>query len=88
MGPRGGADADAQEAALPSPALPHGGSDIGQMASSESEVAPATVFDRDGLGREFLGPARPHRALLAAGAMRIRLTTPQGHGAVGKKAIL
>jgi hypothetical protein len=71
-----------------SPPLPHGGSDIGPMASSEGEVAPATVFDRDGLGRAFLGPARPHRALLAAGAVRIGLTTPPGHGAVGKNAIL
>jgi hypothetical protein len=71
-----------------SPPLPHAGSDIGQMASSESEAARATVAYRDGLGREVLCPARPHRALLAAVAVQIRLTPPQGPGAAGKNAIL
>ncbi len=67
-----------------SPAL----SDIGQIAITVSDVAKATVFYRDVLGLKFLFPAGPNLAFLAAGTVRIMLTTPQGAGEVGKNSIL
>ena len=72
---------------LPAP-LPHAVSDIGQIAITVSDVAQATVFYRDVLGLKLLFPAGPNLAFFAAGAVRLMLTTPQGHGAVGKNSIL
>jgi predicted enzyme related to lactoylglutathione lyase len=68
--------------------LPHSLSDIGQIALTVSDVANATAFYRDVLGLKFLFPAGPNLAFLAAGAVRIMLTIPQGHGEVGKNSIL
>jgi predicted enzyme related to lactoylglutathione lyase len=68
----------------PTPAL----SDIGQIAITVSDVARATTFYRDVLGLKFLFAAGPNLAFLAAGSVRLMLTTPQGHGEVGKNSIL
>jgi predicted enzyme related to lactoylglutathione lyase len=72
---------------LPAP-LPLAVSDIGGIAIRVSDGAQATVFYRDVLGLKFLFPAGPNLAFLAAGAVRLMLTTPQGSGAVGENAIL
>ena len=63
-------------------------SDIGQIAIIVGDVAKATAFYRDVLGLKFLFPAGPTMAFLAAGSVRIMLTTPQGAGTVGKNSIL
>jgi len=68
----------------PSPQL----SEIGQIAIIVGDVAKATAFYRDVLGLKFLFPAGPNMAFLAAGTVRIMLTTPQGAGEVGKNSIL
>jgi catechol 2,3-dioxygenase-like lactoylglutathione lyase family enzyme len=62
--------------------------EIGQIAITVSDVAKATAFYRDVLGLKFLFPAGPNLAFLAAGNVRIMLTTPQGHGEVGKNSVL
>jgi catechol 2,3-dioxygenase-like lactoylglutathione lyase family enzyme len=62
--------------------------EIGQIAITVSDVAKATEFYRDVLGLTFLFPAGPNLAFLAAGNVRIMLTTPQGHGEVGKNSVL
>jgi methylmalonyl-CoA/ethylmalonyl-CoA epimerase len=67
-----------------SPAL----SEIGQIAIVVGDVARATGFYRDVLGLRFLFPAGPNLAFLAAGSVRIMLTTPQGAGEVGKNSVL
>ena len=63
-------------------------SEIGQIALTVSDVAVATAFYRDVLGLKFLFAAGPNLAFLAAGSVRIMLSTPQGHGAVGKNSLL
>ena len=63
-------------------------SDIGQIAIVVGDVAKATAFYRDVLGLKFLFPAGPNMTFLAAGSVRIMLTTPQGASAVGKNSIL
>jgi methylmalonyl-CoA/ethylmalonyl-CoA epimerase len=68
----------------PAPAV----SEIGQIAIIVGDVAKATAFYRDVLGLKFLFPAGPTMAFLAAGSVRIMLTTPQGTGEVGKNSIL
>lgn len=69
----------------PAPAV----SEIGQIAIIVGDVAKATAFYRDVLGLKFLFPAGPNMAFLAAGSVRIMLTTPQGgFGEVGKNSIL
>jgi predicted enzyme related to lactoylglutathione lyase len=69
--------------------LPHGAlSEIGQIAFTVRDVAQATGFYRDVLGLKFLFSAGPNLAFLAAGNVRIMLTTPQGHGEVGKNSTL
>jgi len=65
-----------------------GVSEIGQIAVVVSDVAKATVFYRDVLGLKFLFAAGPNLAFLAAGGVRIMLSTPQGHGEAGKNSIL
>ena len=62
--------------------------EIGQIAITVSDVAKATVFYRDVLGLKFLFPAGPNLAFLAAGSVRVMLSTPQGHGEPGKNSIL
>ena len=63
-------------------------SEIGQIAITVSDVAKATAFYRDVLGLKFLFPAGPNLAFLAAGSVRLMLTTSQGAGEVGKNSIL
>ena len=63
-------------------------SEIGQIAVTVSDVAQATTFYRDVLGLKFLFAAGPNLAFLAAGSVRLMLTTPQGHGEVGKNSTL
>ena len=67
---------------------PTGVSEIGQIAIIVGDVPQATAFYRDVLGLKFLFPAGPTMAFLAAGSVRIMLTTPQGAGEVGKNSIL
>lgn len=62
--------------------------EIGQIAIVVADVARATAFYRDVLGLKFLFSAGPNLAFLMAGGVRIMLTTPQGHGEVGKNSIL
>ena len=61
---------------------------IGQIAVVVSDVAKATTFYRDVLGLKFLFAAGPNLAFLAAGGVRLMLSTPQGHGEAGKNSIL
>lgn len=61
---------------------------IGQIAITVAHVATATVFYRDVLGLRFLFSAGPNLAFLDAGGVRLMLTTPQGHGEVGKNSVL
>ena len=63
-------------------------SEIGQIAIIVGDVAQATAFYRDVPGLKFLFPAGPTMAFLAAGTVRLMLTTPQGAGEVGKNSIL
>jgi catechol 2,3-dioxygenase-like lactoylglutathione lyase family enzyme len=63
-------------------------SEISQIAFVVSDVARATEFYRDVLGLKFLFGAGPNLAFLAAGNVRLMLTTPQGHGEAGKNSIL
>ena len=61
---------------------------IGQIAVTVSDVAAAVAFYRDVLGLQFLFGAGPNLAFLAAGEVRLMLTTPQGTGAVGHNSIV
>jgi predicted enzyme related to lactoylglutathione lyase len=70
--------------AAPSPAL----SEIGQIALTVNDVAQATGFYRDVLGLKFLFAAGPNLAFLAAGSVRLMLSTAQGHGEPGKNSTL
>lgn len=63
-------------------------SEIGQIAITVSDVPKALVFYRDALGLRFLFSPAPTLAFLAAGPVRIMLSTPQGAGAVGANSIL
>jgi predicted enzyme related to lactoylglutathione lyase len=62
--------------------------EIGQIAITVSDVAKALPFYRDALGLEFLFSPGPHLAFLAAGTVRIMLSTPQGAGSAGANSIL
>lgn len=73
---------------MSSPVPFSGVSEIGQIAITVGDVAKATAFYRDVLGLEFLFSAGPNLAFLAAGSVRIMLSTPQGAGEVGKNSIL
>lgn len=73
---------------MSTPPLADGVSEIGQIALVVSDVGKATTFYRDVLGLKFLFPAGPNLAFLAAGSVRIMLSTPQGHGEAGKNSIL
>jgi predicted enzyme related to lactoylglutathione lyase len=63
-------------------------SEIGQIAITVSGVDTVLPFYRDVLGLRFLFRAGPDLAFLAAGGIRIMLTTPQGAGTPGKNSIL
>jgi methylmalonyl-CoA/ethylmalonyl-CoA epimerase len=63
-------------------------SDIGQIAITVSDVATALPFYRDVLGLNFLFSPAPTLAFLAAGSIRIMLSTPQGAGAIGANSTL
>ena len=63
-------------------------SDIGQIAITVSDVELALGFYRDALGLTFLFSLAPTLAFLAAGDVRIMLSTPQGAGAVGANSTL
>lgn len=63
-------------------------SEIRQIAVVVGDVDAALAFYRDVLGLTLLFRAGPELAFLDAGGIRIMLTTPQGHGAVGANSIL
>jgi len=62
--------------------------EIGQIAITVGDVDAALVFYRDVLGLPFLFRPAPTLAFLAAGPVRIMLSTPQGAGTVGENSIL
>lgn len=62
--------------------------DIGQIAITVSDVAKATAFYRDVIGLQHLFDAGPQLAFLAAGTVRVMLSTPQGHGTPGANSVL
>lgn len=62
--------------------------EIGQIAITVSDVPKATAFYRDVVGLRHLFDAGPQLAFLAAGSVRIMLSTPQGHGAPGANSVL
>ena len=61
---------------------------IRQIAVVVGDVESALAFYRDILGVRFLFRAGPDLAFLDAGGIRLMLTTPQGHGAVGANSVL
>ena len=63
-------------------------SEIRQIAITVSDVGAALPFYHDVLGLQFLFSPSPNLAFLAAGAVRIMLSTPQGAGTVGHNSIL
>ncbi len=63
-------------------------SEIRQIAITVSDVGTALPFYRDALGLTFLFSPAPSLAFLAAGSVRIMLSTPQGAGTVGHNSIL
>lgn len=63
-------------------------SGLRQVAVVVKDVAASLPFYRDVLGLEFLFSPGPQLAFLAAGPVRIMLTTPQGHGSAGHNSIL
>ena len=62
--------------------------EIGQIAITVSDVPAATAFYRDVIGLRHLFDAGPQLAFLAAGPVRVMLSTPQGHGAPGANSVL
>ena len=63
-------------------------SDIRQIAITVSDVGTALPFYRDVLGLSFLFSPSSNLAFLAAGSVRLMLTTPQGAGTAGQNSIL
>lgn len=61
---------------------------IRQIAVTVADVDEALAFYRDVLGLRFLFAPAPSLAFLAAGDVRLMLTTPQGAGAVGENSVL
>lgn len=64
------------------------GREIAQIAVTVSDVEKALGFYRDILGLQFLFQPADNLAFLAAGRVRIMLSTPQGAGAIGANSIL
>jgi predicted enzyme related to lactoylglutathione lyase len=62
--------------------------EIRQIAITVGNVETALSFYRDVLGLTFLFYPSPNLAFLAAGSVRIMLSTPQGAGTVGRNSIL
>jgi hypothetical protein len=56
---------------------------LGQIALVVRDVPAATAFYRDVLGLRHPFDAGPNLSFLATGAVRVILTTSQGHGAAG-----
>ncbi len=63
-------------------------SEIRQIAIVVSDVGKVLPFYRDILGLAFLFSPAPNLAFLAAGPVRLMLTTPQGAGAIGQNSLL
>jgi predicted enzyme related to lactoylglutathione lyase len=63
-------------------------SEIRQIAITVSDIGTALPFYRDVLGLTFLFSPAPTLAFLAAGSVRIMLSTPQGAGTVGHNSLL
>jgi predicted enzyme related to lactoylglutathione lyase len=63
-------------------------SEIGQIAITVSDVDAALHFYSDILGLPTLFRPAPNLAFMAAGSVRIMLTTSQGAGAVGENSLL
>ena len=63
-------------------------SEIRQIAITVSDVSTGLPFYRDVLGLTFLFSPAPTLAFLAAGSVRIMLSTPQGAGTIGHNSIL
>jgi predicted enzyme related to lactoylglutathione lyase len=61
---------------------------IGQIAVTVADVGQALGFYRDKLGLEFLFSPGENLAFVAAGEVRLMVTTPQGAGEVGRNSIL
>lgn len=68
----------------PAPTL----AELGQLALTVSEVAAAKAFYHQVLGLKFLFDAGPNLAFLAAGSVRLMLTSEGGAGNVGKNSVL
>jgi predicted enzyme related to lactoylglutathione lyase len=66
----------------------HKVSEIRQIAITVSDVGMALPFYRDVLGLSFLFSPAPNLAFLAAGNVRLMLSTPQGAGTAGHNSIL
>jgi len=66
----------------------HKVSEIRQIAITVSDVGVALPFYREVLGLTFLFSPAPTLAFLAAGNVRIMLSTPQGAGTVAHNSIL
>jgi catechol 2,3-dioxygenase-like lactoylglutathione lyase family enzyme len=62
--------------------------EIGQIAVTVRDVSKAKHFYADVLGLKWLFDAGPNLSFLAAGGVRIMLTTPQGAGEPGKNSVL
>lgn len=62
--------------------------DIGQVAVTVSDVAAAKKFYAEILGLRPLFDAGPNLSFVAAGSVRLMLTTPQGAGEAGKNSII
>lgn len=63
-------------------------SELMQIAMTVSDVELMLPFYRDVLGLTFLFRPAPNLAFLAAGSVRIMLSTPQGAGVVGQNSII
>lgn len=63
-------------------------SEIGQIAVTVGDVNKVLTYYRDVLGLKFLFSPNANLAFLAAGSVRIMLSTPQGGGAVCANSIL
>lgn len=63
-------------------------SEIGQIAVTVKDVAAARRFYSEILGLSVLFDAGPNLSFLAAGSVRIMLTTSAGAGEAGKNSVL
>ena len=63
-------------------------SEIGQIEITVSDVGKVLPFYRDILGLEFLFSSDPSLVFLAAGSVKIMISTTQGAGSVSANSIL